>query len=85
MKNFHLPLTDDVYARLRTESEQTQRPVTVLAREAIEDWLKARARQTRRRAIAEYATKMAGTEFDLDPALESASLEHLQQVTPEEG
>lgn len=32
------------------------------------------------RSIAEYAAEFGGTEFDLDPALEQAGLECLQQV-----
>jgi hypothetical protein len=31
----------------------------------------------RRQAVMEYATAMAGTPFDLDPALESAGIEEL--------
>jgi hypothetical protein len=32
MKNFHLPLPDDIYAQLRTEAERAQVPATTLAR-----------------------------------------------------
>jgi len=36
MKNFHLPLPEHAYTRLRAEAERTQMPATALAREAIE-------------------------------------------------
>jgi hypothetical protein len=36
----------------------------------------------RKKAIAAYATEMAGTEFDLDPELESASAELLFAAEP---
>jgi hypothetical protein len=55
-------------------------PTTTLAREAIDAWLKDRARQARREAISEYAVQMAGTEFDLDRNLEAASVEHLMRT-----
>lgn len=32
------------------------------------------------RLVAEYAAEFAGTEFDLDPALEDAGLECLQKI-----
>jgi len=38
--------------------------------------------QDRRDAIAAYAEEMAGTEFDLDRALESAAIEHLLNTIP---
>jgi hypothetical protein len=77
VKNFHLPLPDDTYIELRTEAQRSHMPATSLARQAIQAWLRARKKAARRQAISAYATKMAGTEFDLDPALEKASLESL--------
>ena len=77
MKNFHLPLPDSTYEELRAEAEREQQPATTIAREAISDWLKARKKMERRKAIMEYATSMAGTAFDLDPMLESAGIEEL--------
>jgi len=79
MKNFHLPLPDPVYTRLREESERSRVPATTLAREAIDAWLRHQERQARHRAIAEYAAEMAGTQFDLDAELEAAGVEHLLQ------
>jgi hypothetical protein len=77
MKNFHLPLPEQTYAELRAEAERAQRPATLIAREAIVVWLRARKKVLRHKAIMEYATDIAGTEFDLDPALEAAAVEQL--------
>ena len=77
MKNFHLPLPEEIYIRLRAEAERTQVPATTLAREAVDGWLRQQSRKARLDAIAAYATEMAGTPLDLDPDLESAGIEHL--------
>jgi predicted transcriptional regulator len=79
MKNFHLPLPEDAYNRLRSAAEQSQMPATVLAREAIESWLRQRARKSRHDAIAAYAAEVAGTALDLDRELESAGVDHLRK------
>ena len=79
MKNFHLPLPEATYDLLRAEAARVRVPATVAAREAIDFWLREQKRKARHQAIAEYAAEMAGTEFDLDPALESAGIEHLTQ------
>jgi hypothetical protein len=44
VKNFHLPLPENVYAALRAEAAALKRPATVIAREAIEAWLRERRR-----------------------------------------
>ena len=77
IRNFHLPLPDELYRRLRSEAKATEQPATVVARHAIEAWLRQRRRSAIHEAIAAYAAKAAGTLDDLDPALEAASLEHL--------
>ena len=77
MRNFHLPLPEQIYTRLRAEADRTQLPATALAREAIDVWLRQQLRKARHQAIAAYAEEMAGTNLDLDPALESAGIEHL--------
>lgn len=79
MKNFHLPLPEQTYNGLKTESKRSQVPATVLAREAIDAWLRQQSRKIRHDAIAAYAAEMAGTGFDLDPDLESAGIEHLTE------
>jgi len=77
MKNFHVPLPEQTYAHLRAEAERAQVPATILAREAIDSWLREQARRTRHDAIAAFAAEMAGTDLDLDRGLESAAIEHL--------
>jgi hypothetical protein len=82
IKNFHLPLPQGVYDALREEAASLGRPATVVAREAIETWLRERRRAGVREAIATYAVRHAGTAADLDPALERASLELLRGKKP---
>ena len=77
MKNFHVPLPEETYSQLRAAAERAEIPATTLAREAIDSWLRAYAREQRHLAIAEFAAKNAGTDLDLDPALEAAGIEHL--------
>ena len=78
MKNFHVPLPEPIYGRLRAEAERAQVPATTLARDAIDAWLKQREQQALHDAIAAYAEEMAGTEMDLDPELEAAGSEVLR-------
>lgn len=77
MKNFHLPLPEQTYTQLRAEAERAQVPATTLAREAIDGWLRQKARKARHEQIADYAAKLEGTKLDLDPGLEAAGIEHL--------
>jgi hypothetical protein len=77
MKNFHLPLPEETYSHLKAEAERAQLPATILAREAIDSWLRQQLRKARHEAIANYAAEMAGSRFDLDSDLESAGIEHL--------
>ena len=85
MKNFHLPLPEETYSYLRAEAERARVPATILAREAIDVWLRQQRRLVRRDAIAAYAAEMAGTRFDLDPDLESAGIEHLTKPVNKAG
>ena len=80
VKNFHLPLPEATYSALRAEAERAQLPATTIAREAISYWLRARKKATRRKAIAEYASRISGTSLDLDPVLESAAIEQLMAI-----
>jgi hypothetical protein len=59
-------------------------PATVLAREAIDLWLRQQARLARHAEIAAWAAEMAGSSFDLDPALESAGIELLTEIAPDD-
>jgi len=79
MRRLDIPLPLDVYQRLRKEARAARQPATVVARHAIEAWLRQRRRAAVHKAISAYANVMAGTGADLDPALEAASLEHLAE------
>lgn len=76
MKNFHLPLSEDTYERLRAAAERSKVPATALAREAIDFWLRHDMRKARHDAIASYAAEAAGTALDIDADLEAAGIEH---------
>ena len=73
--NFHLPLPEPTYRRLREAAERTRQPATLLARHAIETWLRQHRRSLVREEIARYAAEAAGTRADVDEDLEAASLE----------
>lgn len=77
MKNFHLPLSEETYGLLKYQAERARIPATVLARDVIDSWLRAEWRRQRDQAITAYAQEAAGTNLDLDPDLEAASIEHL--------
>ncbi len=77
LRNFHLPLPDPLYEKLRREAERLNRPATALAREAIESWLRQRHKLEMYEAISNYAARQAGSDVDLDEELESASVNHL--------
>jgi hypothetical protein len=75
MRNFHVPLPEPTYRRLRDAARQAKQPATTLATYAIESWLRQDRKAMLYEAIATYAAKMAGTRADLQPELEAASLE----------
>ena len=80
LKNLHVPLPDELHDGLRAESKRTRRPATVLARQAIEAWLREQRKRARHEQIAAFASASAGTRLDLDPDLEQASLDHLAEL-----
>jgi hypothetical protein len=75
VRNFHLPLPEPTYQRLRDAAQRAKQPATVVARYAIETWLRQQRKAAVREAISTYAARMAGTRADLDPELEAASLD----------
>jgi len=75
VRNFHLPLPEPLYRRLREAAERTNQPATAVARYAIETWLRQQRKALVREAIAAYAADVAGSRDDLDQTLESAALE----------
>ena len=50
LRNFHLPLPEDLYRTLRDEALAAKRPATTLARQAIEAWLHERKKAAVREA-----------------------------------
>jgi len=78
MKNFHLPLPEDLYEELADEAKQAGRPATAVARRAIEVWLRQSRESQLREAIASYASRAAGSGADLDTTLEAAGIESLR-------
>lgn len=77
LRNFHVPLPANIYGQLKEEAEKRKEPATVVARQAIEYWLKEQKKVARRQAIYEYAKEVAGSLEDLDPELEAAGVECL--------
>jgi hypothetical protein len=77
LRNFHIPLPEDLYNRLKEEARRAKQPATVLARHAIELLIEQRRKAVLNEAIAAYAAKHAGTASDLDEELETASVEQL--------
>ena len=81
MKNFHVPLPEETYDQLRIVAASSKVPATVLAREAIDFWLREQMRKARHDEIAAFAVAVAGTALDLDGDLEAAGIEHLARTT----
>jgi len=81
-KNLHVPMPEDLYRRLREEALRQGRPATEIAREAVDRWLAEARRKAIDDDITAYAREHAGTEADLDPAVEAAAVEHLLGTTP---
>jgi len=75
VRDFHLSLSEPTYRRLRDAARRAKQPATVVARHAIESWLREQRKTALREEIAAYAAKVAGTLDDYDPELEAASLE----------
>ena len=70
-KKINLPLSEDTHRALFEEARRTGVPATRIVRAALEEWLRQRKRERRRDEIREFATRHAGSEYDLDPTLES--------------
>lgn len=76
-RNFHIPLPEHLYLRLKEVAQRQRRPATQLAKQAVEHWLMEEEKLALHEQIAEYAAQAAGTGADLDEELEAASLQHL--------
>lgn len=79
MRNFHVPLPDELHAELRKAADRRDQPATVLARQAIRGWLETERRRILHEEIRGFAERHAGTELDLDPDLEETGLEGLDE------
>lgn len=77
VRNFHLPLPENLHRRLNAVAKRDRAPATAVAREAIEYWLDERERAAVHEALTEYARSVAGTAADLDADLEASAVEHL--------
>lgn len=75
--NFHIPLPEQLYTRLREVAKRRHRPATQMAKQAVEYWLEEQEKLALHEEIAGYAAHAAGSFEDLDSQLEEASLEHL--------
>jgi predicted DNA-binding protein len=73
--NFHVPLPNDVYRRLRSEAERQHKPATQLVKQALEYWLEEQEKLELHEEIARYAAETAGTCDDLDERLETIAVE----------
>ena len=82
-RNFHVPLSEELYKQLRAEAERSQQAATALARYAIAWWLQQRQKAALDESIRAYAAQGAGTPADVDQALEAAAVDHL--LDEEEG
>lgn len=77
MQNFHLPLPADLHRRLQAAARRAKRPATVVARRAIEEFLRKLEREAIAEGIREYAAAHAGTEADLHADFERSAIELL--------
>ena len=82
-RNFHVPLSEELYKQLRAEADRSQQSATALARYAIAWWLQQRQKAALDESIRAYAAQGAGTLADLDQELEATSVDHL--LDEEEG
>ena len=82
MRNFHVPLPDELYEQLQEEAKRSNHPATQVARDAIAAWVREKQRVALHEAIVAYAQAQAGTEADLDPAWEAAGVSSLMEEEP---
>jgi hypothetical protein len=77
LRNFHVPLPEELYNQLCAEAQRSQQSATALARYAIAWWLQQQQKAALDESIRAYAAQCAGTPADLDQELEAASVDHL--------
>lgn len=77
VKNFHLPLPEPLYLRLKEAANRHNVAATQLAKQAVESWLQEHEKLALHEEIVQYVADTAGTAVDLDEELEAAAVEHL--------
>lgn len=80
MHNFHIPLPEQLYTRLREVAKHQHRPATQMAKQAVEYWLEEQERLALHEEITSYAAHTAGSLEDLDVQLEETGLKHLDDM-----
>lgn len=78
MVNFHLPLPEELSRELRKVAASEKRPATEVARDLLRLALDERRRARQRIDIKAWAERNAGSELDLDAALETAATDALR-------
>ncbi len=84
LKKLSLTLPLEMHEALLAESRELGVPATRLVRSLLETWLRERRRIRRREQVRRFAMESAGTELDLDPALEAAAADELRCFYGEE-
>jgi hypothetical protein len=79
-KKMHLPLPADLHAALFEEARRSGVPATRLVRRALQSWLAEERRHREAEDIRRFAERFAGSAIDVDPGLEAASEEHLDET-----
>lgn len=74
-KNLHVTLSSDLDAELKDQARHLGTPATVIAREAIEEWVARKKRERLAEEIRSYADAVAGSDVDLDEAFEAAGVD----------
>jgi hypothetical protein len=74
-KKIHLPLPVDLHAELMEQAERLGTPATVLARQAVAEWVIQKKQEQITEELRAYVSEMAGTGIDLDADLEAAGIE----------
>lgn len=76
-RKMNLPLPAPLHDAIVREARRARVPATRLVRGVLTRWLEERRREQRDEEIRRFAEAHAGSELDLDPGLEAASLEVL--------
>lgn len=74
-KNLHVTLSSELDAELKDQARRLGTPATVIAREAIEEWVVRKRRERLAEEIRCYANAVAGTQEDLDESFEASGID----------